>query len=146
MTLDRSRGNGYALSALKNKRATLASEIVQLERQLRHRRESLVHVDACLRLLDPATEPESLPLKRMPKHIKLFRQGELGRLILDVLRNADTPVSTQEITGAILEAGGHGPSARPSVMPRVRGNLAYLHGRRRVIKTGNGPTTRWTLA
>jgi hypothetical protein len=57
MTLERSRGDRYALSALKNKRATLAGEVVQLERQLRHRRESLVHVDACLRLLDPATVP-----------------------------------------------------------------------------------------
>jgi hypothetical protein len=146
MTLERSRGNSYALAALKNKRATLASEIVQMERQLRHRRESLVHVDACLRLLDPATEPESLPLKRVPKHIKLFRQGELGRLILDVLRNAGTPVSTQEITGAILEAGGHGETARPSVMPRVRGNLAYLHRRQKVIKSGSGKATRWSLA
>ncbi len=95
-----------------------------MERQLRHRRVSLAHVDACLRLLDPATEPESLPLKRTPKHIKLFRQGELGRLDLDVLGNADTPESTQEIVGAILDAGGRGKSATPSVMPRVRGNLA----------------------
>jgi hypothetical protein len=49
---ERSRGDRYALSALKDKRATLASEIIHLERQLRHRREMLVHVDATLRLLD----------------------------------------------------------------------------------------------
>ena len=85
-TLERSRGDRYALSALHNKRASLASEIVQLERQLRHCREAMVHVDATLRLLDPSPEPEAIPNKRPPKRIKLFRQGELGRLILDVLR------------------------------------------------------------
>jgi hypothetical protein len=40
------KGNRYAISALTNKRATLASEIVQLERQIRSRKASLQHVDA----------------------------------------------------------------------------------------------------
>jgi hypothetical protein len=52
MEQSRSRGDRYALSALRNKRATLSSDIVQLERKLRHCRPSLVHVDATLRLLD----------------------------------------------------------------------------------------------
>ncbi len=101
------------------------------------------HVDATLRLLDPSVEIDAIPNKRL-KGIKLFRQGELGRLIVGV-READTPVSTQAITTAVLKAGGHGESARPSVMPRVRGNLAYLHNREKVAKTGSGSTTRWTL-
>lgn len=51
--LPKSRDDSYALSALKNKRATIASEIVQLERQLRHLKEPLVYGDGTLRLLDP---------------------------------------------------------------------------------------------
>jgi hypothetical protein len=140
------KGNRYALSALRDKRAVLASEIVQLERQLRHRKESLGHVDATLRLLDPSVDIDAIPTKRPRKRIKLFRQGELGRLILSTMRNADAPISTQEITSAILAAGGHGPSARSAVMPRVRGNLAYLHNREKVSKTGSGKDVRWTLA
>ncbi|NJO33384.1 MAG: hypothetical protein HC869_09805 [Rhodospirillales bacterium] len=76
MTLERSRGDRYALSALRNKRASLASDIVQLERKLRHCREALVHVDATLKLLDPELEPEAIPTKRPVKRIKLFRQGD----------------------------------------------------------------------
>lgn len=34
------KGSRYALAALEDKRASLASEIVQLERKLRHRREA----------------------------------------------------------------------------------------------------------
>ena len=54
-------------------------------------------------------------------------------------------LGTAEIASAILEAGGHGESARPTVAPRVRGNLCYLERRGKVIKTGNGKTVRWGL-
>ena len=120
MESTRSRGDRYALSALRNKRASLASEIVQLKRQLRHRKESLGHVDATLRLLDPSVDIDAIPNRRRPKRIKLFRQGELGRLILGVLRNADTPQSTAAIVSGVLAAGGHGDRARPTMAPRVR--------------------------
>ena len=63
--------------------------------QLRHRREALGHVDATLRLLDPSIDIDQIPNKRLTRRIKLFRQGELGGLIVGVLRESDT-------------AGGHG--------------------------------------
>jgi hypothetical protein len=139
------KGNRYALAALKDKRATIASEIVQLERQLRHRRESLVHVDATLHILDPSITPTSIKNKRLTRRVKLFRQGELGRLILGALRESDRPLSTQEIASYLLEAGGHGESARPTVAPRVRSNLAYLERRGTVRKTGRHASARWSL-
>jgi hypothetical protein len=142
---ERSRGDRYALSALRNKRASLASEIVQTERHLRHLKESLVHVDATLLLVDPQSNPEAIPPKRPVKRIKLFRQGELGRMILDVLRNAQGELGTAEIVSGILAAGGHGEDARPALAPRVRGNLAYLGRRQLVVKRGDGKTTRWAL-
>jgi hypothetical protein len=142
---ERSRGDRYALSALRNKRAALASEVAQLERQVRHRKEALGHVDATLRLLDPSVDIDAIPNRRIVKRIKLFRQGELGRMIVGVLREAHGPIGTHAIVAAILKAGGHGPSAKPTMMPRVRGNLAYLHRRRKVIKSGVGKTTRWAL-
>ena len=61
MESTRSRGDRYALSALRNTRASLASELVQLKRQLRHKKEALGHVDATLRLLDPTIEIEAIP-------------------------------------------------------------------------------------
>lgn len=141
------KGSRYALSALKNKRATIAAEIVHLKRQLRHRKEHLVHVDATIRLLDPSIETDAIPNKRLVKRVKLFRQGELGRLILDTLRRAEgAPMSAREIVTAILAAGGHGEVARPTVAPRVRGNLAYLHHSGKVAKHDGGDMVRWGLA
>ena len=141
----RSRGDRYALSALRNRRALLAAEIVQLDRQLRSRKESLGHVDATLRLLDPSIAIDAIPNKRTVKRIRLFRQGELGRLVLGTLRDANGPVSTAQIVKAILAAGGHGQSAKSAVAPRVRGNLAYQERRGLVLKKGRGTSVRWTL-
>ncbi len=141
----RSRGDRYALSALRNKRASLASELVQLKRQLRHKEEMLGHVDATLRLLDPTIEINAIPSKRIVKRIKLFRQGEPGRLILKVLREANGPVSTAAIVSGVLAAGGHGDPARPTMAPPVRGNLAYQERRGKVCRTGSGTGTRWAI-
>ena len=33
-----------------------------------------------------------------------------------------------------------------AVMPRVRGNLAYLHNREKVNKSGTGASVRWSLS
>ena len=51
MEQTRSRGDRYLLAA----------EIVQLERQLRYRKESLGHIDATLRLLDPSIAIDAIP-------------------------------------------------------------------------------------
>jgi hypothetical protein len=64
------KGNRYALSALTHKRAAIAAEIIQLERQLRHRKDSVVHVDATLKLLDPSIEIDDIPNKRLPRQVK----------------------------------------------------------------------------
>lgn len=136
----------YAMAALKDRRASIASDILECERKLRHFRESLVHVDACLRILDPDAEPESIPNKRPIRRIKLFRQGELGRMILDALRQArNETMTTTEIVDALLATGGHGESARRAITNRVRGNLKYLLDRGKVEKDLEGERVRWRL-
>ena len=56
------------------------------------------------------------PKRLLPKRVKLFRQDELGRLILGALPQAEgRPLRTTEIASAIIEAGCHGESARPTV-------------------------------
>ena len=138
-------GNRYALTALKDKRATLAGEIAALKKRLKWAEDALGHVDACLRLMDPDADPSALPAKRPYQRVKLFRQGELGRMILDALRRAGRPQSTHAIVSALLEAGGHGEAARPTMTPRVRGNLTYLEKAAKVVKAGRGKSVTWHL-
>ena len=103
---------------------------------------------ACGRHLEaagPRYNPEAIPTKRPVRRVKLFRQGELGRMILGALRNAVGEMPTAAIVDAVLEAGGHGEGARRAMAGRVRGNLAYLERRRVVVKSGQGRGARWAL-
>ena len=138
-------GNRYALAALKDKRASLASDIVQTERKLRHLRESLVHVDAALHLLDPSVSPDDIPTKRPRKRVKLFRQGELARTIRDAIRIAGKPIPAQAIVSHIIKANGLTEDARAALAPRVRGNLAYLERKGDVRKLGELLEATWGL-
>jgi hypothetical protein len=143
---ERDKGNKYALAALKGQRGSLAGEIVTLQKRLAWAQEQIRHVDAALQLLDPQLFPDLIPAKRPQKRIKLFRQGELGRLIVDSLRRAGKPLGTHAVVTAVLTAGGHGESARPALAPRVRGNLAYQEKRGTVRKIGQATTAVWTLS
>jgi len=138
-------GNRYALHALKNKRGQLASEIVELKLKLRNRKKSLDHVDASLQLLDPSIETDKLPAKR-PKRIRLFRHGELNRMIMGAFREADKDtLSLAEIVSYILAQGGLSEDARKALAPRVRSNLAYLVRTGRVEKIGEREAALWKL-
>ena len=139
-------GNRYALAALKTQRGRLAGEIADLKKRLAWAEGQLVHVDATIHLLSPSTDTGSLPAIRPQKRIKLFRQGELGRMIIDALRRAGKPLETRDVVTAVLKAGGHGESARPAMAPRVRGNLAYLERAKKVTKTGKAASAKWSLS
>jgi hypothetical protein len=138
-------GNKYALAALKKRRAETAGEIADLKKQLAWRQSQLDHLDATLLIFDPEIDPRALPVSRPRKRVKLFRQGELGRLILDALREAGSPQGAHEIVSALLRRSGMGEAVRPALTPRIRGNLAYLEGRGAVAKKGSGRLAMWHI-
>lgn len=87
-----------------------------------------------------------IPNKRIVKHVNLFRQGELSRLVVDVLREANgTPMRTVEIAEAIMAKQGITADARNVIRVRVRSSVAYLEKRGKVTKTGERKTATWSL-
>ena len=139
-------GNQYALAALRERRAEMAGEITTLERQLRHLRESLVHIDATRRLFNPDADPSTIPAKRPYKRVKLFGQGKLNRIILDALRKGGRPMTTLEVVASIVADLGYGEEAAKGMKNRVRANLLYLAKvRGSVVKEGERAKARWTL-
>lgn len=139
-------GNRYALTALRDRRASLAGEVISLKKKLAWAEGQLVHLDATLRLFDPGYQDGDVPPRKTYKRLKFFRQGELSRLILDVLRKAGKPASTAEVVTAVIAAMGHDEAARPALAPRVRTNLQYLEKQRGlVVKTGQARTAKWAL-
>src|SRR4051794_38396486 len=138
--------NKYAIHALKDRRATLAGEIVRFKQGIRDREDQLSHLDATLRILDPEYRADTVAPKRI-RRVKLFGGGELNRLIIDALRRADgKAISTPAIADAIIVAKGYGKEAKHALIRRVRANLSYLLRHRSAVeKTGNRLTARWRL-
>jgi hypothetical protein len=141
------KSNQYAIAALKDRRATLAGEVVQFKEGIRYREEQLSHLDAVLRTLDPGYRSDTIPPKRL-RQVKLFGNGELNRLIIDALRRAGGhPMSVPQIADAIIAAKGYGKEAKHALVRRVRANLSYLQRQRSAVeKTGNRATARWRLS
>jgi hypothetical protein len=138
--------NKYALAALKERRAAIAGEISSLESRLRYLRQMIEHVDGALRLFSPSLDPGAIPEKKPYLRVKLFNAGELNRLILNALRKAGKPLSTGEVTAAIIQEVGHGPEAQRGMANRVRANLCYLHRERGLVKKeGDRTSAKWSL-
>jgi hypothetical protein len=77
----------FALAELFDKRAELAGQIVQIEKQARQLRADLAHVEAAIRVLRPGTELPKIVPRRVEFRPRYFKRGQLTRLILDFMRD-----------------------------------------------------------
>jgi len=94
------------LSGLIEKRAELAGEIRLLEERLEQLRSNILHVDATIRIVDPAYQVDAIvPKVRRPRR-DWFGRGELLRSILETLRKAPEPLTAHEIAVALMERKG----------------------------------------
>lgn len=141
-------GNKYAEASLKQARASLAGEIAALKKQLEWKTDQLVHLDETIRYLDSSAEPDKIPPKRPHKRFKLFKQGELARTVLDILRRAGEPISSKDVIAGVAAKFGHEDAdALIAMRPRIRSSLHYLENiRGEIEKVGKGRSATWTLA
>ncbi len=103
-------------------------------------------VDHTIRLFNPDLDGSAIPAKKPYKRVKLFNAGELNRLILNALRKAGKPLSTGEVTDAVVADLGHGPDAKRGMTNRIRANLNYLLRERKLVtKFGDRLSAKWTL-
>ncbi|MEQ1929646.1 MAG: hypothetical protein ABL957_03820 [Parvularculaceae bacterium] len=117
-----------------------------MKRKVEWRQDQLRHIDATIEVFEPGYDVNGIPTKHVRKNVKLFRQGELGRLIMNALRTANGPLRTQEVVTAVMKALGHDEQARHALSKRVRGNLQYLTCKRGVVaKIGTARDARWML-
>jgi hypothetical protein len=139
-------GNRYAEAALKHRRAKLTGEIHALRKQMREKLKQIELLDATLRIFDPDYKEGSIRPKRYVR-APLFSHGELGRVILDVMREANgEPLAAHEIATRARVKLNMPENTKAALTTRVRSNLGYLKSQKRVAKTGHKLQARWTLA
>jgi hypothetical protein len=138
------KSSKYAIAALKERRAEIDGELEACRRRMETLTEAIVHLDASLVLLDPTYDAASVRPKRPYRQARLFGGRKLTGLILDALRRAERPLTTQEVVSAITTEVTGGAGA-PLVTKRVGMGLARLARRGAVVRGGERRAATWRV-
>lgn len=105
------------------------------------------HVEAVIRLFDPAYDVRRIPGRRRNVGNPWFKRGTMFRAALDVLRKADTALTTMEIATHLVAAKG-GPKPTRDQLRKldaaVRSCIAKTAGKS-VRRVGEATPARWVL-
>jgi hypothetical protein len=136
-----------AISALRQKRAELAGEVIHYQREIARIRGELVHVDAVLRLFAPDSPPEHiLPKYHRPPRSEYLAHGEIRRRCLEAMRDGAVitaeSVVVQMMRDKGLDAEGD-QRLRSDLLKRTLRALDALRRLGRVQKIGKSRGVRW---
>ena len=139
----------HAVNALIRKRAEIAGRIEHHQIHLRQAIIDLDNLDATLRLFVPDIELEDIKPTPFPPRQAAFK-GEVARLVFETLRNADGPMTAQQLAQRFLAARGLNTADKKMVRivgKRIGSALRHHRGRGtlRSIK-GEGPNLLWEIA
>lgn len=137
----------HVVSALRDKRAELAGELLVAQARIDKLRLDLASVDRTLALFDSTIAPQSIaPVIRRPRGKGRFRHGAWTATLLSILRKADRPLTIREIAQEAANQFNL-PSdtqvALTGMDNRVR--TALKKQRVGIVSEWNGSVTLWRL-
>lgn len=140
----------HVVSALKEKRIQVASQIEALQGQLRQATIDLDHVEAALRLFDPEVDIAALPPRKVAP-VLYDTKGDTGRIILETLRTATKPLTTEQVCQAVMVARRLDTNDKAlcrTMMRRTNANLKHWAKKRGLIRSMPGPGQQllWEVA
>lgn len=94
-------GETHVITGLKARRAAIAADIDELDRERRKLLVNLRHVDGALKVMGFDGNPESIKSPR--KRRAMFRRGELRRFVYNAQREHGLEISNREIAQIILD-------------------------------------------
>jgi len=135
-----SEDRSHALSGLVTKRAEIAGKITHTRTKLRQLLVDLEHVDAAIRIFDPAFDVEGIKPKAPSPTFAVSFRGEFVRLILDMMREAKGPVTTKEIAFHVMRERGlnSADSALVALFNRRTRALLYHYRERGMVRAVQG--------
>lgn len=137
-----------AISFLVRLHADLGGKLRENRKEAKRLAESMKHVEAVIRLFDPAYEVGRIAARRRYKGNPWFKRGTVLRRALDVLRTAEAPLMVREIAERMLKAKGIAnakPNALNDLSNGVRISLRKYEGKG-VARVGDGMPGRWIVA
>jgi hypothetical protein len=135
-----------AIYALERLHAELGGKILANRKEAARLAQDMRHVEAVLKLLDPAFNVRQIAPRRRNNKNPWFRKGDLFRHAIGVLRQASSPMTAREITEALLRSRGVEPETK-HVRYLFGGVQASLrnHDGRTVERVGEGMPAHWKL-
>jgi len=134
----------FASSALKS-----AATFRTSKSGLHGQRANLANLDATIKLFSPGTNPDAIPSKRAYRRTRYFAHNELSRLTQDALRTAPGPLTSAEITAAVMQIKGttcNDAAFKEIVAERVLTVLRRLRKSGTVAKSGISRNAKWPLS
>jgi len=131
----------FTLEALH---AELAGKVLDNKAEAKKLAEAMRHVEAVLKLIEPGYDVRPIAVRRR-KPNPYFKRGTVFRAALDVLRKATGPMTTAEISAAMLAAKGFQNVPDKAVRDfrgAVQSALKKYNGG---SLTGNGAPICWSL-
>lgn len=136
-----------AIHTLERLHAELGGQILANKQEAERLADSMRHVEAVIKMLDPAYCLRGISVKRRQTN-PWFKRGTLYRRAVDVLRNAQQPMTATEIADAVLAVAKVETDDRKAVSILGQSIQASLqnHRGKGVEQANNGAPARWVLA
>lgn len=136
----------YTLAELHDKRAEIAGQIIQLEKQARQLRANLAHVEATIRILRPGIELGKIVPKRVEYRPRYFKRGELANLLRGYMRGHPSDVAIADIMPLALGDRNPNPEEYQRIAVGLYEALNRLRRKGTVERIGQGwKGSRWRL-
>ncbi len=96
----------HVISALTQKRSELLGVIDHHKKEIKRVFDELTHINASIKIFNPDFNLREIKAKQFRQPCKFFRRGERAILVLDILRESDKPLTSEEVTSKIKAQKG----------------------------------------
>lgn len=137
--------NHPVLSSLIKLHAYLGGQIFENRKRAERLAEDMRHVEAVIKMLSPGFNVRGIAARRRYKGNAWFKRGTLFRCAMDVLREAEGPLTAREITERMLAERSitdATPKEVRDLMGGVQTSLRNQDGNT-VESVGEGMPSRW---
>ncbi|HMA73040.1 MAG TPA: hypothetical protein VKP67_16395 [Xanthobacteraceae bacterium] len=98
--------NHQAVTFVMHLHADIGGKIAENKRQAAKLAEEAAHIEAVIRMFDPAFDMKRIPPGAATRRTPWLKHGTLFRHAMDVLRTTTEPLTTRQIAEAIIAPAG----------------------------------------
>jgi len=118
----------HVVSGLVTKRSELSGLVAHHRKEIDRLTLEVMALDTIIKLFSPDYRTQTIKPKRFQRKNSFFKNGEANRVILSVLRDAETPISTHDIAKAIMTLKQIDPACEKPLQATI---LTTLHNQKK---------------